>query len=86
MTAVLLEARRLRVAVPGRVLVGGLDWRVGAGEFCALLGGNGSGKSLLLRTLAGLRPPDGGEIHLAGSQLRSLSRPAAISASRCCPG
>jgi iron complex transport system ATP-binding protein len=74
LTGILLEARELRVAVPGRVLVAGLDWRVGAGEFCALLGGNGSGKSLLLRTLAGLRPPDGGEIRLMGSPLRALSR------------
>jgi iron complex transport system ATP-binding protein len=74
LSRLLLEARELRVAVPGRVLVDGLDWRVGAGEFCALLGGNGSGKSLLLRTLAGLRPPDGGEVRLAASALRALSR------------
>jgi iron complex transport system ATP-binding protein len=74
LNAIPLEARGLRVAVPGRVLVDGLDWRVGAGEFCALLGGNGSGKSLLLRTLAGLRPPDAGEIRLAGSPLAALSR------------
>jgi iron complex transport system ATP-binding protein len=73
-SATLLEARALRIAVPGRVLVGGLDWRVGPGEFCALLGGNGSGKSLLLRTLAGLRPPDGGEVRLAGSPLAALAR------------
>jgi iron complex transport system ATP-binding protein len=70
----LLEATGLRVAVPGRVLVDGLDLRIRAGEFCALLGGNGSGKSLLLRTLAGLRAPDGGEVQLAGSPLVSLSR------------
>jgi iron complex transport system ATP-binding protein len=74
LTAHLLEARELRIAVPGRVLIGGLDWQVRAGDFCALLGGNGSGKSLLLRTLAGLRPPDGGEIRLAGSPLHALSR------------
>ncbi|MBC8027763.1 MAG: ATP-binding cassette domain-containing protein, partial [Steroidobacteraceae bacterium] len=61
LTSILLEAAGLRVAVPGRVLVDGLDWIIQAGEFCALLGGNGSGKSLLLRTLAGLRAPDGGD-------------------------
>ena len=74
MTSPLLEARELRVAVPGRVLVDRLDWRVRAGDFCALLGGNGSGKSLLLRTLAGLRSPDGGEMRLGDSPLRALSR------------
>jgi iron complex transport system ATP-binding protein len=73
-TAPLLEASGLRIAVPGRVLVAGLDWQVRAGEFCALLGVNGSGKSLLLRTLAGLRPLDGGELRLDGAALRTLSR------------
>jgi iron complex transport system ATP-binding protein len=74
MTAILLEASELRVTVPGRVLVDGLGWQVRAGEFCALLGGNGSGKSLLLRTLAGLRAPDGGTVQLAGSPLGEISR------------
>ncbi len=39
----------------------------------ALLGGNGAGKSLLLRTLAGLRAPDAGRVSLAGERhLRPL--------------
>jgi iron complex transport system ATP-binding protein len=71
---ILLEADALRVAVPGRVLVDGLAWKVRSGEFCALLGGNGSGKSLLLRTLAGLRAPDGGTVRLAGSPLETIPR------------
>jgi iron complex transport system ATP-binding protein len=70
----LLEACALRVAVPGRVLVADLDWNIRAGDFCALLGGNGSGKSLLLRTLAGLRAPDGGTVKLGGSALDALPR------------
>ncbi len=74
MTSILLEAESLRVAVPGRVLVDSLNWSIRAGECCALLGGNGSGKSLLLRTLAGLRAPDGGAVRLAGSPLDTLSR------------
>ena len=53
----LLETAQLRVAVPGRVLVDSFDCAIRAGEFIALLGGNGAGKSLLLRTLAGLRAP-----------------------------
>jgi len=69
-----LEARQLRVTVPGRVLVADFDAQVGGGEFIALLGGNGTGKSLLLRTLAGLRPPASGEVHLGGGHLHGLSR------------
>ena len=55
MNAPLLETRGLRVSVPNRLLVADLNLSIGAGEFIALLGGNGTGKSLLLRTLAGLR-------------------------------
>ena len=65
----LLEAARLRVAVPHRVLVDGLDCSIRAGEFIALLGGNGTGKSLLLRTLAGLRAP-AGSVLLDGRDIR----------------
>jgi iron complex transport system ATP-binding protein len=62
----LLQAVGLQVAVPGRVLVDALDCTLRAGELIALLGGNGSGKSLLLRTLAGLRAPGAGRVLLAG--------------------
>jgi iron complex transport system ATP-binding protein len=73
---VLLQARQLRVTVPQRVLVGALDCEVRAGEFIALLGSNGAGKSLLLRTLAGLRPASGGVVLLDGQPLDSLPRRA----------
>jgi iron complex transport system ATP-binding protein len=72
----LLTARQLRVAVPQRVLVGALDCEVRSGEFIALLGSNGAGKSLLLRTLAGLRPASGGSVLLDGQPLDSLPRRA----------
>jgi iron complex transport system ATP-binding protein len=70
----LLECRALRVAVPGRVLVREFNCLVPGGEFIALLGGNGTGKSLLLHTLAGLRAPDAGQVLLAGDDLTSLER------------
>jgi iron complex transport system ATP-binding protein len=70
----LLEARDLRISVPDRVLVDRLNFTVARGEFIALLGGNGTGKSLLLRTLAGLRPPDKGLVALAGRDIHSLTR------------
>jgi iron complex transport system ATP-binding protein len=70
----LLEASGLRVAVPGRVLIEKLDCAVRAGEFLVLLGGNGTGKSLLLRTLAGLRAPSAGRVSLAGTDIQALAR------------
>jgi iron complex transport system ATP-binding protein len=69
-----LVADKLGVAVPGRSLVDALDLGAKPGEFIALLGGNGTGKSLLLRTLAGLRAPAAGRVVLGGHALDSLSR------------
>ena len=74
MSAALLEARALRVSVPDRLLVENLDLAVVAGEFIALLGGNGTGKSLLLRTLAGLRAAGAGEVRLEGVPIMQLAR------------
>jgi len=57
--------------VADRVLWEGLNLNVAAGERVAVTGPSGSGKSLLLRALAGLDPLEGGEVTLHG---RSQSR------------
>jgi iron complex transport system ATP-binding protein len=46
------------------------------GEVVAILGCNGSGKTLTLHTLAGLRPPHAGAVHLDGVPFDGLSRRA----------
>jgi iron complex transport system ATP-binding protein len=74
MSAPLLEARGLTVSVPGRTLVGDFSLAIRGGEFMALLGGNGTGKSLLLRTLAGLRPAAAGAVLLDGRPIENLAR------------
>ena len=74
MNGPLLETRALRVAVPNRLLVDDLNLTIGAGEFIALLGGNGTGKSLLLRTLAGLRAASAGEVLLGGAPIAQRAR------------
>ena len=43
-------------------IVSSIDAELSDGCFCCLLGRNGTGKSTLLRTLAGLQPPLGGTI------------------------
>jgi len=57
-----LTASRLTVTRGERVLFRDLDLHVVAGEAVALTGANGSGKTSLLRTLAGFLRPDAGEI------------------------
>ena len=47
-------------------IVKGLDLTLGRGEFLALLGGNGAGKSTTLRLLSGMKKPQRGEISLRG--------------------
>ncbi len=43
-------------------VVKAIDAELSAGSFCCLLGRNGTGKSTLLRTIAGLQPQLGGDI------------------------
>ena len=69
-----LEARSLCVQAGGRELVSELDLKLDAGEFLVVLGRNGSGKTLTLHTLAGLRPAASGGVWLAGSPIERIAR------------
>ncbi|HEX5459798.1 MAG TPA: ABC transporter ATP-binding protein [Steroidobacteraceae bacterium] len=69
-----LAARNVEVSVGSRRLVTGLSLEFRPGEFVAVLGRNGSGKTLTLHTLAGLRRPQAGEVLLDGQAMESLSR------------
>jgi len=69
-----LTATGVTVAVDSRLLVDGLDLELRAGEIVALLGMNGAGKTLLLHTLAGLRPPRAGTVRLFDADIATLGR------------
>lgn len=51
--------------------VDGLSFRVAPGEVYGLLGPNGAGKTTTLRMLATLIRPDGGQVRVAGADLRT---------------
>ena len=53
------------------MLVRALEFEARGGEFIAVLGRNGVGKTLTLHTLAGLRPPSAGRVELDGREIGS---------------
>jgi ABC-2 type transport system ATP-binding protein len=61
-----VEAIALRVAFGPVVAVESLDLAVQPGASVALVGRNGAGKSTTLRVLAGVLPPTGGDVRIAG--------------------
>src|SRR5690606_18325192 len=72
--ASVIACRSLTIRVPGRTLVEDLDLAVASGEFVAVLGQNGAGKTRTMHTLAGLLPAGGGEVQLGGRSLAALKR------------
>lgn len=68
-----LRCLALTLAVPGRVLCSGLDAAFEPGQVWAVLGRNGTGKSTLIHTLAGLAAPARGHVELDGERLGALN-------------
>jgi len=75
--AALLDARGLRKAYQGRVLLDGVDLRLEPGTLTTLSGPSGGGKTTLLRLLAQLSEPDAGQIFLDGQDVHTLAPPEA---------
>jgi ABC-2 type transport system ATP-binding protein len=61
-----VDVRGLTVTFGPVVAVEGLDLTLQAGSSVALVGRNGAGKSTTLRVLAGVLPPSGGSVRIAG--------------------
>jgi zinc/manganese transport system ATP-binding protein len=61
-----ISLRDVEMTVGGRTIWRAVDLEVAAGEFVAILGPNGVGKSTLLKGLLGLLPPRTGEIRVLG--------------------
>jgi len=69
-----VDVHALRFGHPGEApLFDGEDLYVRAGEHVALVGPSGSGKTTLLSIIAGLAPPDAGEVRIGGVLLDERS-------------
>jgi zinc/manganese transport system ATP-binding protein len=65
---ILLRLSNATLSFDERALWSGVDLEVQQGEFIALIGANGSGKSMLLKTILGTQHLTSGEISFAGKQ------------------
>jgi phospholipid/cholesterol/gamma-HCH transport system ATP-binding protein len=77
-----IEVRGLKSAFGEHVVHEGLDLDVYRGEILGMVGGSGTGKSVLLNTMIGLKSPDGGEISVFGESIQSLARADRIALER----
>ncbi|WP_413354815.1 ABC transporter ATP-binding protein [Microbacterium sp. 1P06AB] len=74
-----VEVRGLTLRRGRREVLHDVDLTVAAGEFVAVVGANGAGKTSLLQAIAGVVPPPRGTVRVAGADaartpLRDLSR------------
>jgi len=67
-----IEVRGLRNTFGNQVVHDRLDLDVYRGEVLGIIGGSGAGKSVLLRSIVGLKDPDGGQINFFGQDTTHL--------------
>jgi phospholipid/cholesterol/gamma-HCH transport system ATP-binding protein len=65
-SAPIISASDLRVGYGEREVLHGLTFEVRRGETLVIIGGSGSGKSTMLRTLVGLEKPSSGQVRIKG--------------------
>lgn len=68
-----IEVRGLRTQFGDKVIHDNLDLTVLRGEILGVVGGSGSGKSVLLNSIIGLKTPDGGTVKVLGQETRTAS-------------
>jgi phospholipid/cholesterol/gamma-HCH transport system ATP-binding protein len=68
-----IEVRGLRNQFGTHVVHDGLDLDVYRGEILGVVGGSGTGKSVLLRSITGLITPAAGSVRMLGTEMRGAS-------------
>lgn len=59
-----VEMKQVSVSFNGSKVLDGIDWIIGPGDRYGIVGGNGVGKTTLLRTIQGLQAPDAGIVKI----------------------
>ena len=68
----MLDIAGLEKRFGSRVVLRAVSLAVGAGEYVAIVGESGVGKSTLLNVIAGLEPADAGQVRIEGTDLGTL--------------
>ena len=71
----MLEVKALRKSYGKNIAVENVNLRAESGETIGLLGPNGAGKTTTVSMIAGLFPPDSGEVLIDGKPLRGDTDP-----------
>ncbi|WP_433243420.1 ABC transporter ATP-binding protein [Streptosporangium sp. CA-135522] len=77
-----VSIRGLRKAFGPKTVLDGIDLEIGRGEFFVLLGPSGTGKTTLLRILAGLELPDAGTVLAPRRRTTVYQEPRLVQARR----
>jgi phospholipid/cholesterol/gamma-HCH transport system ATP-binding protein len=68
-----IQVQTLRKSFGKQKVLNGIDLQVAQGETLSVLGQSGTGKSVLLKILIGLQPPDSGSVLIHGQEISGLS-------------
>jgi phospholipid/cholesterol/gamma-HCH transport system ATP-binding protein len=74
----IIDLHNVHIAFESPEVLRGIDLSVMKGEILTIMGGSGSGKSVLLRLIAGLIKPDRGEIRIDGTDIVPLNEDAML--------
>jgi len=68
-----ISIRGLEKAFGGKAVLRGLDLDIGVGESVVVIGGSGSGKSVLMKCVLGLLAPEAGSVRIDGDEVVGMS-------------
>jgi len=68
----IFDVKNLSFVVHGQTILQNINFQIFNGEYIAIIGPNGGGKTTLIRMLLGLEKPTSGEIRLFGKKLRQF--------------
>jgi phospholipid/cholesterol/gamma-HCH transport system ATP-binding protein len=69
-----ISVRGLKKSFGSKIVLDGLDLDVGMGESVVVIGGSGTGKSVMVKCIIGLMEPDAGSIKIDGEEVTGLPR------------